>query len=76
MKSIPRNTMLSPIVRIGFSVLKGVFMRQFQSKRAFGLVLFSLLSAASAVFGASTAFSLLLDLTPTVKSSYDPKILR
>ena len=32
-------------------------MRQFQSKRAFGLILFSLLPAVSVVFGASTAFS-------------------
>ena len=32
-------------------------MRQFQSKRAFGLILFSLLLAVSAVFVVSTAFS-------------------
>ena len=32
-------------------------MRQFQSKRAFGPILFSLLPAVLAVFGVSAAFS-------------------
>jgi hypothetical protein len=32
-------------------------MRHFQSKRAFGLIIFSLLPALLAVFGASQAFS-------------------